>query len=83
MPNIRDELKSLATYKSGDFYMGGIAMSKAMSLLHAQYGVDSWTRAIDRASDHEIQETAVYLQGYLDRQRKSPMRVCPCCKRPF
>lgn len=77
--HLRNELKALDNYKDGSYYMGGMAQSKAFSIMGAKYGYNEWNKVIDEASDHEIYEAAKYLESYLKHMRANPMKKCPCC----
>jgi len=80
---LRKQLIDLVSYKDGDYYLGGIATSKAMSIMGKDYGHDGWEASVLAASNNEIRKVAEYLKHYLDHMKKRPMKQCPCCKRYY
>lgn len=85
MKSDREEIKRIVRFRHGDYYIGGMGCAAIHGLLGTRYGTDDIQKAIDTASDKNLERVSAYLDKYGYRQNYYRLRnkPCPCCGQPL
>ena len=78
----RQEILDVLNYRNGDYYVGGMAISRICDLLGVHGPFDQWLRieqAVRTISDNKIHKVASYLESYIQYMKKHPLKTCTKC----